>query len=94
MASGSKIDLAVPVQAMLQGQLAFDKDAKPLMTPMTQGAVKQLWDDILKRDLHRMRGFGLLIQIAALVLSRRERASSAAAGPQTKTDEIPIQPTL
>jgi hypothetical protein len=31
-------DLAIPVQAMLQGQLAFDKDAKPLMTPMTQVA--------------------------------------------------------
>ena len=120
-------DVPIPVQAMIQGQLAFDKGGKPLMTAMTQAEIKQVWNDILKRYLHRMRGFGLLIrradkpqfeaevtafeevlktwvsgfrkqvktdedelvkQIAALVLSRRERASSAPAGPQTKPDEI------
>ena len=57
-------DVPIPVQAMIQGQLAFDKGGKPLMTPMTQAEIKQVWNDILKRYLHRMRGFGLLIRRA------------------------------
>ncbi|WP_295885532.1 hypothetical protein [uncultured Thiohalocapsa sp.] len=57
-------DVPIPVQAMIQGQLAFDKRGKPLLTPMTQAEIKQVWNDILKRYLHRMRGFGLLIRRA------------------------------
>jgi hypothetical protein len=57
-------DVAIPVQAMIQGQLAFDKGGNPLMTPMTQAEIRQVWNDILKRYLHRMRGFGLLIRRA------------------------------
>lgn len=57
-------DVAIPVQAMVQGQLAYGKDGKPLMTPLTQAQTRQAWDDILKRYLHRMRGFGLLIRRA------------------------------
>lgn len=57
-------DVAISVQGMIQGQLAFDKDRKPLMSSLTQAQIKQSWDDILKRYLHRMRGFGLLIRRA------------------------------
>lgn len=57
-------DVPIQVQAMVQGQLAFDKGGKPLTNPRTQAQIKQEWDDIQKRYLGRMRGFGLLIRRA------------------------------
>jgi len=57
-------DVAIPVHAMIQGQLAYDKDGKPLMNPRTQAQIKQEWDDIQKRYLRRIKSFGLLIRRA------------------------------
>lgn len=57
-------DLAVEVQAMVRGQLAFDMTGKPIMDSRTQAEIRQDWDDILKRYLRRMRNFGLLIRRA------------------------------
>jgi len=57
-------DVAVEVQAMVRGQLAFDAAGKPIMDLRTQAEIRQDWDDILKRYLRRMRSFGLLIRRA------------------------------
>lgn len=61
-------DVAVEVQAMVRGQLAFDAIGKPIMDSRTQAEIRQDWDDILKRYLRRMRHFGLLIRRAALII--------------------------
>jgi hypothetical protein len=57
-------DVAVEVQAMVRGQLAFDAAGTPIMDLSTQAEIRQDWDDILKRYLRRMRSFGLLIRRA------------------------------
>jgi hypothetical protein len=57
-------DVAIPVQAMVLGQLAFSHDGKPITNPRTQVQIKQEWEEIQKRYLRRMRGFGLLIRRA------------------------------
>lgn len=57
-------DVAVEVQAMVRGQLAFDVAGNPIMDSRTQAEIRQDWDEILKRYLRRMRGFGLLIRRA------------------------------
>jgi hypothetical protein len=54
-------DVAVEVPAMVRGQLAYDKTGKPILDSRTQAQIRQDWDEILKRYLHRIRGFGLLI---------------------------------
>jgi hypothetical protein len=57
-------DVPIQVRALVQGQLAFDQGGRPLRVPRTQAQINQEWDDIQKRYLRRMRGFGLLIRRA------------------------------
>jgi hypothetical protein len=57
-------DVPIPVQALVQGQLAFDIGGMPIRVPRTQAQISQDWEDIQRRYLRRMRGFGLLIRRA------------------------------
>ncbi|MCD6151765.1 MAG: hypothetical protein J7J70_08980 [Deltaproteobacteria bacterium] len=57
-------DVAIPVHAIIQGQLAFDKDQKKLMDKLTQVQIRKIWGDIQKRYLMRLKNFGLLIRRA------------------------------
>lgn len=57
-------DVAIPVHAIIQGQLAFDKDQNKLMDNLTQVQIRKIWEDIQKRYLMRLKNFGLLIRRA------------------------------
>jgi hypothetical protein len=46
---------------LVQGQVAYTHDGKPILSPMTQADIEKAWKEILKRYLRRLEGFRWLI---------------------------------
>ena len=68
----SHADRAIEVPTLVQGQVAYTHDGKPILSPMTQADMERAWKEIVKQYLRKDRGFGWL-------LSRSEKPAFEAA---------------
>ena len=60
----SQGDVAIDVASIVQGPVAYNREGKEIITPMTQADIEKSWKDLLRRYLKRLEGFGWLIQRA------------------------------
>jgi hypothetical protein len=57
----AQANVSVEVPTLVQSQVAYSRDGKPILSPMTQADIEKAWKEILKRYLRRLEGFGWLI---------------------------------
>jgi hypothetical protein len=55
-------EIAIEVQSIVRGQLAYDSDGQPIFVPTRQADLDSAWDEITKRFLVYIKGFGWLIR--------------------------------
>ena len=65
-------DREIEVPTLVQGQIAYSREGKPILSPMKQADMERAWKEIVKRYLRRIEGFGWL-------LSRSEKPAFQAA---------------
>lgn len=57
-------DVAIKVPALVQGQVAYNREGNEISIPMTQADIEKSWKELRERYLRRLPGFGWLIQKA------------------------------
>lgn len=55
-------DVAVEVPALVLGQIAYNRDGKEILAPMTQAQIEKEWKELRERYLKRLPAFGWLIR--------------------------------
>ena len=64
--------VAIDAPHIIRGQIAYDQHGEKILVPMTEADVGKFWDEIKKRYLFEIPGFGSLIRKADLVSFRAE----------------------
>ena len=57
----SHADQAIEVPTLVQGQVAYTHDGKPILSPMTQADIERAWREIVKQYLRKVGEFGWLL---------------------------------
>ena len=57
----SHADQAIEVPTLVQGQVAYTHDGKPILSPMTPADIERAWREIVKQYLRKVGEFGWLL---------------------------------